>query len=444
MMQRGEVHAVTSCHSARAELAQAAERFQRVAPSPAGVRTMTTALLALAVVAVVMHLVATTALVAVLRRRPRRAVQRRRVSILKPLKGLDDQLEENLESFFQLDHPDFELVFCAADPRDPALEVVERLRVREPHVRVRVVVGSAPAGLNPKVKVLARATEHARGDVLVVSDSNVRVAPSFLAETLSELDDPDVAIVSNLVSGVGERSIGATLENLQLDGFIAPAICLGLTLRATPCVVGKSMTIVRADLEAIGGWAALGDVLAEDYVLGHLLLERGRRAAICPHVVETVNERWTIGRFLERHGRWLKMRWRINPWALFVELASNVTLWSVLAAVASLGSPAILAAAAGLIACRTALDAVAVTHLRGHRPGWTALLLVPVRDLILAALWVLGIFSGTIRWRGGRTLVVGRKSRLSLPPGEVEAVASPRAPEREAVAAPSASSRAVL
>lgn len=382
---------------------------------------------ALAAFALVAHLVAAIATLLVSRRPPSQTTQFPSVSILKPLKGIDDRLEENLSSFFQLDYPSYELVFCAPNRREPALRIVEALRSLHPHVRSRVIVGEAGVGLNPKVRVLAHATRFVHGELLVVSDSNVRVTPPYLSETLAEFSDEDVSVVSNLVAGVGERSLGATLENLQLNGFIAPAICLGLVVNLTsPCVVGKSMVIRRSDLESVGGWKSLANVLAEDYLLGQRLGALGRKAVISPHRVETVNEHWSLGRFLERHDRWLKMRWRINPYALLFEKCSNVTFWAVLAAAIAGLAPKALIAAALLVLGRTALDAIVTTNLRHRIPPLYQLALVPLRDMILAVLWFHSRWSSSIRWRGGQRLVVGRLSQLSLPsPADAEASAAP-------------------
>lgn len=377
-------------------------------------------LLAVALLALAGHVIASASALLALRRRSARVgaggANRPLVSILKPVRGLDDQLEENLESFFRLDYPSFELLFCAPDRNEPALAIIEALRAKHPAVRSRVVLGESAAGLNPKVRVLANATRFARGELILVSDSNVRVRPSYLRETVAELDDPRVAAVSNLVAGVGERSLGASLENLQLNGFVVPAVSLSQALRDVPCVMGKSMLLRRDDLEAVGGWAALRDVLAEDYVLGQRLAARSRRAVISSHVVETVNEHWSLGRFVERHDRWLKMRWRINPWALLLEALSNVTFWALAAAAAAGFALWAVGAAAAIVAARASLDAAVAVRLRPSHPlrPWI-LLLVPVRDLALAALWVHARLSRSVRWRGGQRLLVGRESQLSLP-----------------------------
>ena len=162
------------------------------------------------------------------------------VTICKPLKGVDEGLEENLRSFFRLDYPTFQLLFCVAEADDPAIAVVNRLLAEFPDHDARLIVGCPIFGLNPKVESLAAMDRYRKHDTILISDSNVRVRPSYLRETACYLADPSVGLVSNLFAGVGEEQTGAVLENLQLNGLIASGVALAAVLRAT-CVVGKSM-----------------------------------------------------------------------------------------------------------------------------------------------------------------------------------------------------------
>ncbi len=132
------------------------------------------------------------------------------ITILKPLKGIDEGLEENLRSFFQLDYPTFQMIFGLADANDPAIAVVQKLQGEFPDRDTQIVVGCPAFGLNPKVENLAAMEHHRKYDVILISDSNVRVRPSYLRETACYLADPEVGLVSNLFVGVGEvqRGIG--------------------------------------------------------------------------------------------------------------------------------------------------------------------------------------------------------------------------------------------
>ncbi|MDZ7815107.1 MAG: glycosyltransferase [Planctomycetota bacterium] len=131
------------------------------------------------------------------------------MSILKPLKGVDDELEANLESFCGLDYPEYQLILSAQDEDDPALVVARRIRDRHPQLDIEVVCNSERRGLNPKVSNLLSCTGHAKHDIILVSDSNVRVRPSYLAETVSKLEEEEVMLVSNVIRGTGERSFSA-------------------------------------------------------------------------------------------------------------------------------------------------------------------------------------------------------------------------------------------
>lgn len=170
------------------------------------------------------------------------------VTIFKPLKGLDEELEANLRSFFHLDYPVYQLLFGVADAGDPAIAVVQKLMGEHPDRDARLVVGAPAFGLNPKVENLASMDRFRKYDVILISDSNVRVRPSYLRETAKYLAEPGVGLVTNLFAGVGETHSGAIMENLQLNGFIAGGMALASVLRVT-CVVGKSMLMPVKALE---------------------------------------------------------------------------------------------------------------------------------------------------------------------------------------------------
>jgi ceramide glucosyltransferase len=343
------------------------------------------------------------------------------ISVLKPLKGVDDGLEQNLASLAEQDYSGpFELVLGAVDPQDPALDVAARIRRRFPELTIKLVSGRVRPGLNPKVQNLMALSDAATWDTVLVSDSNIRARPSYLRDIAMEMSDPKVGLVSNMIAGGGERSFGATLENLHLNSFVAGSVCGADVVAHHPVVVGKSMLMRKSDLDRLGGWSRVADVLGEDYLLGQAFSRAGFRVVLSPHVIDTINVSWSMRRFVSRHLRWSQLRRWVAPQAYLFEPLLNPLPW--LMAVAGLitfrGIPdrpdttmfLVILAAAGVL--KVTSDAVLSRRLRGRWPTLAGLAAVPAKDLLVLGLWAAGWVHRTIDWRGNR-LRIGPGSVLS-------------------------------
>jgi len=342
------------------------------------------------------------------------------LSVLKPLKGVDDGLYDNLAALARQDYPRFELVFGTEDPRDPALAVVARLAAEHPSVPIRVAAGAPPLGLNPKVTNLASLARRASHDLVLISDSNVRPAPGYLRAMVAARDRaprPPAALVSSLLAGAAAATPGAprgaVLEDLHLGTFVAAGVATAAAARQ-PCVVGKSMLFRLSDLERLGGWRRVADVLAEDYVLGRQVHRAGGGVALSAHVLPVIAGRRRVRDFLARHLRWCQMRCRIHPAAYAAEVLLNPTLPLAVAALLFAAGGAALPAALAVagIAVKTAADGLLLSRLVGRRVRLRHLAWVPVKDLLIAAVWLAAPFVGTVAWRGTR-LRIGAGSRLS-------------------------------
>jgi ceramide glucosyltransferase len=336
------------------------------------------------------------------------------MSVLKPLCGLDDGLEENLASFAALDYPAFEIVLGVASPRDPAWAVALAATRRWPG-RFRAVVQRGEPGLNPKVNQLVTLAREARHDVLVVSDSNVRVEPGYLAEIAALLDDPAVGLVTHAIAGVGERSLGSLFDHLHLAGSISPGVVAAQRLGGHDIVVGKSMAFRRADLASMGGFEAVKDVLAEDYVMGRSVSAvLGKRVAVARHPIQNVSERRTVSAFASRYKRWSVLQRQcagLLPYAALA-LLNPVLLAALGFAVAPSGTAALFLAATCV--AKAALDGAAARALRPGGFHVLQLALVPVKDLVFGAMWAVGLVRSTVAWRGTR-IRVGPGSRIAEP-----------------------------
>jgi ceramide glucosyltransferase len=333
------------------------------------------------------------------------------VTIFKPLKGIDEGLEENLRSFFELDYPVFQLLFGVADADDPAIGVVQRLFAEFPRRDAQLVIGCPVFGLNPKVENMAAMERYRKHATILISDSNVRVRPSYLRETACYLAEPGVGLVTNLFTGVGEVQTGAVLENLQLNGYIAGGVALASLLRVT-CVVGKSMLLPARVLEEIGGFGGVRNLLAEDQAIGIRIRKAGYSIRLSHHVINNVNQVRSFRWFLNRHSRWFKIRRRLAPATFLAEPLVNLGTIGLVWALSDESGVAWggLLVLAGLGMLR---DALQTRWLRGSFPHLRHLLLSPVKDLFLLPVWFDALVNRRIDWRGHR-LLVGPFTRLRL------------------------------
>jgi ceramide glucosyltransferase len=346
------------------------------------------------------------------------------VSVLKPLCGVDDDLARNLASFAAQDYPRYEVLLGVRTRGDAAyphaVEAARRWRGT-----FRVVVQRGEPGMNPKVNQLVTLARAARGEVLVVSDSNVRVARDYLAGIAGLLEDPEVGLVTHVIAGVGEERLGSLLDNLHIAGAIAPGVVAAKRL-GKDIVVGKSMALRRSDLAALGGFEAVKDVLAEDYLLGVAVPSRlGKRVAIAHRPVEGVSARRTVGGFVARYARWAVLhRQAAGPVLYAAEVLLNPILVAALALAAAPGLAALagFAAACGL---KALADELSARRVRPNGFRVRQLLAVPLKDLLIGAAWTYGLVRREVTWRGNRLRVLAG-TRVIAPdaPAEGEAAAA--------------------
>jgi len=343
-----------------------------------------------------------------LRQVPAEAPTTPAISVLKPLRGLDTGLLENLVAICRSDYPDFEVIFCAADPNDPALQVARQAQLLCPERSTRILTGDLGSGLNPKIRLLRRMLPHARHDWVLVSDSNVRPDPDYLRALMATQTETGAALVHSLLQGVGGRGLGARLQNLQMNGWVASSIALA-DAGMHPGVVGKSMLIERRALADVGGLEGVQDLLAEDYVLGTRFAERGHRVTLSPHLVPVVGGPLDLGGFLDRQLRWAQIR-RRSTGALFLGELFVQPLPFFLAFAGSGQAEHWVIAALGM-ALKWSLDAV--SYVRLDREGRRlSIMLLPLKDALSPFIWLVSAFRTRVSWRGN-PLRVGRGSQLA-------------------------------
>ena len=350
-----------------------------------------------------------------------------RVSILKPYAGLDDELAENLESFARLEYPSWQLLLGVASIDDPALPVLRAFVDAHPELDARVVVTDPDAALNPKVAQLVGLAQASSGTIYVVSDSNVRVKPDYLLGLVGALARPGVGLVTSVIAGTGEESIGAALENLQLGAFVAPSIVAAARLMPhRPLAIGKSMAMRRRDLARLGGFASVGHVLAEDYLLGKRFRDAGQLVRVFLEPVENRNVAGSIRRTFERHSRWTKMRRASTPVGFAFELLLNPLIVTSLA-FATAPTRALALALAAVAVAQMAFAQLALRATRGVALPWTWAPLELVRSAMVLACWLRAATSRSVLWRGHPFRLGAETSLTPMRPRSRTATASARA-----------------
>ena len=236
---------------------------------------------------------------------------------MKPVKGLDYDLFANLESFFRLDYPCYELIFSVASETDPAISIISQLICKHPRIRARLITGQVEVGPNPKVNNLVKPYALAKYDWILISDSNIRVEPSYLDAMTAEFSE-DVGIVTAVVAGRNPASLGGRLEAVFLNTFYARWMVLAGEL-GNPVVLGKSMLFRRSDAQRFGGIIELGRYLAEDYMAGKAMQQIGKKIHVMRTPVNQPIGRYSVKAFWARHLRWGRIRKSQTPLLFILE-----------------------------------------------------------------------------------------------------------------------------
>jgi ceramide glucosyltransferase len=334
------------------------------------------------------------------------------ISVLKPLCGADDDLAANVASFAELPYGgEYEIVLGVRSPEDPAWPIAEEAVRRWPH-RMRLVRQERAVGLNPKVNQLVGMARAARHDLLVISDSNIRVPDPYLADIAAHLLRPGVACVTHPIGGAGHRTLGAFLDNVHLASTVATGMVASDRLARRPLVVGKSMALWRQDLVLLGGFESVANVLAEDHALGKRIRRELRAGvAVSSLPVWNIAVEKSVGHFFRRYLRWSVIhRTAISfPTYLAESLLNPIPLAVIGCALRPTAGAATTLAVCAVL--KPTLDAVAFSRLRRELFSWRAFGVVWVKDLLLFVTWVHGLFARTVVWRGNR-LRVHSGSRL--------------------------------
>jgi ceramide glucosyltransferase len=322
------------------------------------------------------------------------------VSLLKPIRGLDRETYENYGSFCRQDYPEFELIFCVSDEQDSAIPVIEKIIADFPGRPIRLLIGSQPLGVSDKVNKLCRLVREARHEIVIISDSDVRVAPGFLRKFVANFRNPEIGGLSCLYRGISDGSIGSDLETLGNSSDFVPGVLVASLMGSVDFMLGAVMGTTKRQLAAIGGFESLVDHLSDDYELGNRITKAGHRVEISCDPVDIVYPRQSLAQALRHQLRWNMTVRCSRPWGHFGLLFSQGLPWTVLAMILAPSwhvATAYLLAYAGLravVAWRIGVSLMGDSLVK--RKLW----MLPLRDAVAFFIWLWSFFPHRIHWRG--------------------------------------------
>ncbi len=326
------------------------------------------------------------------------------ITLLKPLKGCDDTTPGSLESWLNQNYAGrTQILFGVADAQDPVCRIVRELIEKYPGHDAQLVICAESLGPSGKVSTLIQLERMASHELILVSDADVRVSPDFLCNIVAPLGNPKTGLVNCFYRLANPATLAMHCEAIAINVDFWSQVLQAATLKPPDFALGAVMLTRRKLLGEIGGFTALVNCLADDYQLGHRIAQNGHRIALCPVVVECWNPPMNWRDVWKHQLRWARTIRVCQPMPYFFSILSNATFWPLLWLAASLvssGAWGVPLVALGCMLIRMVL-AQNIQRRFVHRgdnlsPAW----LVPVKDLLQAAIWAGAFFGNTVEWRG--------------------------------------------
>jgi len=345
------------------------------------------------------------------------------VSILKPMRGQDPGAYENFASFCRQDYPQYEILLCV-DPDDPeVLPLVERLRRNFPQQTIRVLHGSGRIATNDKVAKLARLVSEAQHEVVVISDSDVRVRPDYLRQVTAPLSRPNVGAVTCFYVSVEDETFTDHLQNIGMMSDFYAGILVAWQLDGIKFALGPTIATTRTRLAGFGGYAAIENRPADDLLVGRLIADQGCEVVLLRYTIQTVADYGSFRDLLHKRLRWIVVMRNLRPWGHFGLIFTQGLAWTLAAVAVHPTAPVILGFCGAYLMLRTAMTAL-IAGWGLNQPGslknvW----LIPMWDAVACAIWLVSFSRNSIRWRG---------ADYYIREGQLVPVASPQQDRRAA------------
>lgn len=322
------------------------------------------------------------------------------VTLLKPLYGSEVGLEESLASFCAQEYPaDLQMLCGVQDPADPAIAVVRNLQRRFSKLDIELAAGPRRPGGNPKIANILNMFPSARHNIIILSDSDMRVASDYVRLTTTALQQPDVGLVTCLYRGCALTGFWSRMAAAAVDQHFLPSVLVGIALGlAKPCF-GSTIALRRSTLERIGGFEAFANTLADDYAMGDAVRRIGLKVEIAPFTVGHTFSEASFRELLAHELRWARTIRLVDPAGYAGSIVTHPLPFALAALPLSGFSAIAWMILAGTLACRLFVP-IQVERLPGG--GKSSLWLSPLRDVLSFAVFIASFVPGAVNWRGRR------------------------------------------
>jgi len=332
------------------------------------------------------------------------------VSNLKPIRGLDPDAYENFASFCKQDYPDYEVLFCVGNEDDPVLPVLQKLAHDFPERRIRVLFGSGGRGSNDKVVKLARLVSEAQHEVVVISDSDVRVRPDYLRTVVAPLAGPKVGAVTCFYAPIEDKTLTDSLQTIGMFSDFYAGILVARQLDGVKFALGPTIATTRTRLAGFGGYQAIDNRPADDLLVGRLIAEQGYQVELLPYTISTVADYGSLRDLFHKRLRWIVVMRHMRPWGHLGLLLTQGLPWSLAAIAIHPSAGVALGYLGAYLGLRLAMTwMVGIWGLK-QNSLWKKLGLIPVWDGLAFLIWLTSFARNSIRWRDGEYYI--RDGRL--------------------------------
>jgi ceramide glucosyltransferase len=332
------------------------------------------------------------------------------VAIMIPLHGADFEAYENYARFCSLDYPEFQIVFGVRDAKDTSVPIVRRLVADFPDRDITLAISDRTIGQNLKISNLQNMLGLVKHEQIVIVDSDIRVDHDYLRNVLAPLSDPRVGLVTCLYRAAKTTDFGAKLEAVGITGEFAAGVLMAWMLEGVKFALGSTMATTKTRLASIGGFPALADYLADDFMLGNLIA-RDSEVRLSHYVVETAMSPIGLFGMIRHQIRWARSTRISRPMGYLGLILTYGTALAFLLVAADNASMFSLIVLAITLFIRLLMAWVIGIHWLGDRLLLRYFWLVPIRDLLSFLIWCVSWVGKRVEWRG-RQYEVARDGKM--------------------------------